>query len=151
MTYLHHLEPSPYSSEWTGIIAPHQMMKKDTYAFLLYKYADHWAFNHWQTAKLNEGLLNGTEICLDHHYLQMSREYPNHMSEMYATFSTKALDTEPTTILQLMGEDPDCPDAHIYWDPIAEHTAWLCPYGTDMGLGGAEQLYLKLTLTNSHP
>ena len=39
-------------------------------------------------------------------------------------------------------------NSHDYFEPISGENCWLCEYGTQMGLGGANKLYLKLTLTN---
>ena len=99
--------------------------------------------------KLNELLTCGTEKALDYWYQKISGEWANYNSEMYCTISTKPLEgTEPTCTLYLLGEHPEKQNSHNYYEPESEEQCWLCEYGTLMGLGGAEKLYIKLTLTN---
>ena len=139
--YTHQLEPKgPYEDPWN-------CTKKDSYAWYIYKYGADWAFMMERHMKINEQLTGGTEKSLDWWYKQLSGKEPTHESGMYMTISTQKT-FHPTTWWKLKGEDPDRPDSHWYIDRTNGMRCWLCAYGTDLGLGGAKQLYLKLTLTN---
>ena len=139
--YLHPLEPKgPYEEPWN-------CTKKDPYAWYIYKHGSDWAFNHERHMKMNEQLTGGTEKCLDWWYKQLAGKDPTHDSGMYMTISTKQIYI-PTTTWKLKGEDLDRPDSHYYIDRATGMRCWLCSYGTDLGLGGAKKLYLKITLTN---
>ena len=135
------MEPTtPFENPW-------ECTKQDTYGLFLYKLGPDWAFNMWKHGKIDELLTCGTAKALDYWYQQLSKEPPNHMSEMFCTISTQPM-SEPTCTLDLIGEHPDKDNSHNYFEPISGEECWLCEYGTQMGLGGAPKLYLKLTLTN---
>ena len=145
--FKHKLEPSgPHHPDWK-YEDPHKCTKQDTYGLFLYKLGPDWAFNMFKHGKLDELLTCGTEKALDYWYQQLSKEPANYMSQMYCTISTKPIDGA-TCIMDLLGEHPDKQNSHDYLEPISGEKCWLCEYGTQMGLGGAKKLYLKLTLTN---
>jgi hypothetical protein len=66
---------------------------------------------------------------------------------MYCTISTKPIENATCT-LELIGEHPEKQNSHTYIESISGEECWLCEYGTQMGIGGAEKLYLMLTLDN---
>ena len=139
--FKHTLEPhTPFENPW-------ECTPQDTYGLFLYKIGPDWAFNMWKHGKIDELLTCGTEKALDYWYQQLSKEPANYQSEMFCTISTKPI-PDATCILDLIGEHPDKQNSHDYMESISGEKCWLCEYGTQMGLGGAEHLYLKLTLTN---
>ena len=138
----------------TEFQAPTKIEPQDTYGLFLFKHgpAD-WAFHMPKHGKINELLTCGTEKALDYWYQKLSGEWANYQSEMFCTISTQKLpiEAEPTCTLYLMGEHPEKQLSHNYYEPESEEICWLCEYGTQMGLGGAKELYLYLTLTNPGP
>lgn len=145
--FKHKLEPSgPHHPDWK-YEDPHKCAPQDTYGLFLYKIGPDWAFNMFKHGKIDELLTCGTEKALDYWYEQISKEPANYQSEMYCTISTQPIE-DATCILELTGEHPEKQNSHDYWEPISQQDCWLCEYGTQMGLGGAEKLYIKLTLTN---
>lgn len=151
--FKHKLDPAELSPDFPGHCHPSKLTPQPTHSYLLYKYGDIWAFNHWQCAKYDEGLLNGSELALDWHYHQLSGEFPNHRSELYATFSLAPIgDHTPTTELIWLGPDTSLthnPHASFYLDTAADMNWWLCPFWGDMWGGSPPKHgYLYLTLTN---
>ena len=122
-TFKHQLDPSPMSPDFGGYFAPHLYPGKNTHSWALYKYGDHWAFNHWQTQKHDEGLLNGSEKCLDQHYFNLTGQWPNWDSTMLATLST-----------DLTAFDGFTPTTHLLWETEWEHNPKASWY-TDDALG----------------
>ena len=145
--FKHILEPTPSHPDWTGFKDAFHATPKSKYSWYLYKYGSDWAFNSWEYQKYDELLTCGTEKALDYWYQQLSKEPPNWNSEMYCTISTEPIE-DATCILELLGEHPDKDNSHNYFEPISGENCWLCEFGTQLGLGGAQKLYLKLTLTN---
>ena len=141
----HILEPTPGSPAWTGFKDPFKAITKPTYGWYLYKYGTDWAFNSWEYQKFDELLTCGTEKCLDYWYWKLSKEFPNWKSEMWMTISTEPL-PNTTCTWELIGENPEKDCSHDYMEPISGEQCWLCEFGTQLGLGGAEKLYIYLTL-----
>ena len=140
--FQHDLEPhGPYENPWN-------CTKKDTYSWYIFKYGTDWVFHMPRHMKINEQLTGGTEKSLDWWFKQLSGKEPTHEAGMYMTITRKEGLFIPTAWWKLAGEDPDRPDSHWYIDRTTGMRCWLCAYGTDLGLGGAKKLFLKLTLTN---
>ena len=147
MTFIHKLEPSgPWDPEWK-YEDPHKCTPQDTYGLHLYKIGPDWAFNMFKHGKIDELLTCGTEKALDYWYWMLTKEEANWTSEMYCTISTKPIE-DATCTLDLIGEHPEKANSHDYIEPISGEKCWLCEYGTQMGIGGATKLWLKLTLEN---
>lgn len=138
----------PGQPGWEGFCSPHQINKKSTYGWFIYKHGDDWAFCMPQHGKLDEQLTCGSELCLDYWYEQLTGKEPDHKSHMYLTMSTELIE-DATCIWELIGEHPEKEMSHDYWEPQSQKKCWLCFYGTQLGLGGAEKIYLKMTLSNS--
>jgi hypothetical protein len=155
MTFDHKLEPTPGHPDWKGFTSPNKLIKKDTWAFYCYSYYDFsygpcWAFNHWETQKYDEGLLNGSEKALNYFYKKLTGEDPNYNSGFYATFTTIPFEgTETTFTLKSTGEDPDCPDATFYEDGESGETWWLCPYLKDLFGDAPDTIYCKMTINKT--
>lgn len=153
MTFKHKLDPSPSSPEFGGFYPPHKYPGKNTHSYALYKYGDHWAFNHWQCQKYDEGLLNGSEKCLDWHYHNLTGMHPSWDSQMLCTFSTE-LETfgeyEPTTKLTWLCEWENNPKASWYLDEACGMKWWLCPFWGQLHPNheAPKTSYLLLTPTN---
>tara|TARA_R110002012_G_C11490218_1_gene596092 strand:+ start:307 stop:747 length:441 start_codon:yes stop_codon:yes gene_type:complete len=141
----HTLEATPGSKDWTGFKDAFHAKPKSTYSWYLYKHGTDWAFNSWEYQKFDELLTCGTEKALDYWYWKLSKEFPNYQSEMWCTISTEPIENA-TCILELIGEHPDKDNSHDYFEPISGEKCWLCEFGTQLGLGGADKLYLYLTL-----
>lgn len=154
MTFTHKLEPSPGHPDWKGFTPAHKLTPKKSWAFYCYFFYDFaygpcWAFNHWETQKYDEGLLNGSEKALNYFYKKLSGEDPNYNSGFYATFSSDPLEgTDPTFTLTKAGADPTCPDATFYEDGESGETWWLCPFLKDLFGKAPTKLYCKMTLNN---
>ena len=147
MTFIHKLEPSgPHHPDWK-YEDPHKCTPQDTYGLFLYKIGPDWAFNMWKHGKIDELLTNGTEKALDYWYEHLSKEPANYQSEMYCTISTKPIE-DATCIMYLLGEHPEMANSHNYIEPESGFICWLCEYGTQMGIGGAKKLWMKMTLEN---
>ena len=140
--FIHNLEAhGPYEEPW-------KCTKKDTYSWYIFKYGTDWAFNMPKHMKINEQLTNGSEKALDYWFKKLSGKSPTHEAGMFMTITTQKGLFAPTATWKLKGEDPLMDDSHWYIDMTTGIKCWLCAYGTDLGLGGAKKLYLKLTLTN---
>jgi hypothetical protein len=135
MGYTHKLDPGPMSPDFGGYFLPHTYPGKETHSWLLYKTYDHWSFNHWQTMKFDEGLLNGSEKCLDWHYKNLTGKDPDFHSEMLATFSTDLStfgEFTPTTKLTWLSEWEHNPMASWYLDEACGMNWWLCPFWAEL-------------------
>ena len=147
MTFIHKLEPSgPHHPDWK-YEDPHKGTPQDTYGLFLYMIGPDWAFNMWKHGKIDELLTNETEKALDYWYEHLSKEPANYQSEMYCTISTKPIE-DATCIMYLLGEHPEMANSHNYIEPESGFICWLCEYGTQMGIGGASKLWMKMTLEN---
>lgn len=135
--FKHKLDPSPMNPGFEGYYPPHLYPGKATHSWALYKYGDHWAFNHWATNKLDEGLLNGSEKCLDQHYFNLTKTQASWQSTMKCTLSTD-LSTfdgfKPTTHLTYLKPWELNPCASWYLDETLGDGFmwWLCPFWTDL-------------------
>ena len=150
MTYKHLLDPPPGSPGWEGHCPPHKYPGKNTHSYLLYKYGECWAFNHWTCQKYDEQLLNGSEKCLDWHYLQLTGEHANWQSEMKGTFSTELStygDYKPTTTLTYLEPWEHNPKASWYLDKACGMKWWLCPFWGQMHPNGEPPMKTHLLLT----
>jgi hypothetical protein len=135
--FKHKLDPSPTSPGFEGFYPPHLYPGKNTHSWALYKYGDHWAFNHWQTQKHDEGLLNGSEKCLDQHYFNLTHQQPSWESTMLCTLSTELEffgDHTPTSKLTWLKEWELNPKASWYLDEALGdgYLWWLCPFWADL-------------------
>jgi hypothetical protein len=131
--FKHKLDPSPMNPNFEGFYLPHLYPGKATHSWSLYKYGDCWAFNHWQTQKHDEGLLNGSEKCLDQHYFNLTGATPTWDSMMLCTLSTDLAffgDHKPTTKLTYLKPWESNPTASWYLDEAlgGDFMWWLCPF-----------------------
>lgn len=145
--FKHILPAWPSDPGWEGFCDPHRAAKKDTYGWHIYKHGDDWAFNQPNHCKWNEAFTCGSELCFDYWYTRLAGSEPNHRSGMFLTMSTQPI-PDATCTWELIGEHPTKQMSHDYWESISQTHCWLCEYGTQLGLGGAEKIYLKITLTN---
>ena len=135
MIYTHKLDPSgPGSPGWTGWESPHKYKGKDTHSYYLWNWqpGTAWALNIWKFGCYDEGLLNGSNFCLDAHYEDLAKESANWKSEMFCTWSTDINafgGKEPTTTLIATQEDAICPLGTYYADTKLGkgYQWWLCP------------------------
>ncbi len=135
MTYTHLLEPAgPGSLGWTGWEAPHKYAGKNTHSYYLWNWqpGSAWALNLWKFGCYDEGLLNGSNKCLDAHYWHLTKEEANWKSELFCTWSTDKnhfKGKEPTTTLIATQEDALCPLGTYYADTKLgkDYQWWLCP------------------------
>jgi hypothetical protein len=152
MTYQHKLDPSPSSPNFPGYCHAHLLPGKNDHSWALYKYGDHWAFNHWQTQKYDEGLLNGSEKCLDQHYFNLTKQHPNWDSTLLVTLSTDPHhfgDYKPTAKLTYLKEWEMNPKASWYTDDALGDGFlwWLCPFWGQLFPNGEppQECYMLLT------
>ena len=135
--FKHKLDPTPMSPNFGGFYPPHLYPGKTTHGWLLYKMYDHWGFNHWQTNKLDEGLLNGSEKCLDQHYFLLTKQHPSWTSEMKCTLSTDLSTFDgftPTSKLTYTKPWNHNPMASWYKDETLGDGFywWLCPFWAEL-------------------
>jgi hypothetical protein len=135
--FKHKLDPSPMSPDFQGFYPAHLYPGKATHSWALYKYGDCWAFNHWQTQKHDEGLLNGSEKCLDQHYFNLTKSHPSWDSMMLCTLSTDLSffgEHQPTTKLTYLKPWEANPCASWYLDEALGDGFmwWLCPFWADL-------------------
>ena len=141
-------EPAFGSADWQGFISPHEFAGKSAWSLHLYKLSEFWATNFWAFQKHDELLCNGSEKCLDWHYHNLTRSYPDWRSCMDATFSLKPIkDQQPTTILTHKSSGELCDLDSIYSDESAGLDWWLCPLWLDLWPGKfpPSQCFLYLT------
>ena len=135
--FQHKLDPSPMSKDFEGFYPPHKYPGKSTHGWFLYKMYDHWGFNHWSTQKHDEGLLNGSEKCLDQHYFNLTKQHSNWTSTMKCTLSTDLSTFDgftPTTHLTYYKPWEFNPMASWYLDGTLGDGFmwWLCPFWCDL-------------------
>ena len=132
--YTHHLDPSPGSKNWTGFKSPHKYEGKKTHGFYCWNMipGQSWGINLWEFQCYDEGLLNGSNLCMDAHYEMLSKEPANYQSEMFCTFSTDKnlfLGKDPSTTIIATEQDALCPMGTHYKDETLGdgYQWWLCP------------------------
>lgn len=129
-------EPFITDAGWDGFKNPHQFGGQNAWSLRIYKLGDDWATNFWATCKFDEQLCNGSEKALDWHYQNLTGKSPDPNSSMTLTLTLEPLDGFKTsTMLILLDEDENCPDAHFYSDTTSEIKWWLCPFWLDMWCG----------------
>jgi hypothetical protein len=136
-TYKHTLDPAPCNPTFPGYKPAHQYAGKQSHGWALYKYGSHWAFNHWETSKLDEELLNGSEKCLDQHYFNLTKQHPSWDSTMLCSMTTDPTyfgEFTPTTTLHYLKPWEYNPMASWYTDETLGdgYLWWLCPFWTDL-------------------
>ena len=132
--YKHNLEPHTLAEGFPGHYAPWKYPGKETHSYYLWNWqpGTSWALNIWMFDAIDEGLLNGSNECLDAHYELLAKEPANWKSELYCTWSTdKNLfgGKEPTTTLIAIKHDHLCHLDTLYADTkLGEgYQWWLCP------------------------
>jgi hypothetical protein len=133
----HKLDPSPMNPEFEGFYSPHNYPGKNTHCWMLFKMYDHWGFNHWSTNKLDEGLLMGSEKCLDQHYLNLTGNEPTWKSTMLCTLSTELSTFDgftPTSKLTFLKPWETHPTSSWYLDETLGDGFkwWLCPFWSEL-------------------
>ena len=120
--------------KFPGFIKPWEYAGKSTHSYHLWNWipGNAWALNLWLFEAPDEGLLNGSNHCLDAHYELLAKEYANYQSELYCTWSTDPDlfgGKEPTTTLIATQHDAIAPLATYYADTkLGEgYQWWLCP------------------------
>jgi hypothetical protein len=137
MTFKHQLDPSPMSPDYPGYTPPHLYKGKTTHSWFLYKMGQEWGFNHWECMKLDEGLLNGSEKCLDQHYYNLTKTYPSWDSTLLCTLSTDLSTFQghtPTSKLTYLKPWELNPTSSWYSDETLGDGFlwWLCPFWTEL-------------------
>lgn len=83
-----------------------------------------WAFDHEHQNTVAEGLLNGTELVIDHYFKVITGQSPVPSDTIKITLSTRPF-PEAITTLHFVSTNPEGTD---YVDSATNMDIWLCPW-----------------------
>lgn len=85
----------------------------------------YWQFSIPELKTINELLIGGTELLLDHHYRKTCGIKPDADSRMIVRVSSEPMELNHA-ILQKISDDPSMPNAATYIDESSKIEGWLC-------------------------